>query len=192
MSTPGGGVPSITGLQTELGRVGFTLAVLVLLILGLLMLASLRRRRALRTAGLGARIAFGVVVAGVLSLTLFGWVAPSDAERVLILDPIEGAWGWDSIAWRPVYDNVILFIPLGGLATAVWWRGSPLLVWLACVAFSVSIEAFQYLVPTGRVANTADLLANAFGALIGIAIASWAGVRDEPRPARRARADTYA
>lgn len=185
-------MPSITALQSELGRFGFTVAVLVSLVFGLLMLASLRRRGALRTAGLGARIGFGVVVAGVLSLTLLGWVAPSDAERVLILDPVEGAWGWDSIAWRPVYDNVMLFVPLGGLAVAVWWRRSLLLVWLACVVFSGAIEAFQYLVPTGRVANTADLLANALGALLGIAIASAAGVRDAPRPARTSRSDSYA
>ncbi len=185
-------MPSITGVQADLGRFGFTVAVLVLLAIGLAMLASLRQRGALRTAGLGARIGFGVAVAGVLSLTLFGWVAPSDAERVLILDPIEGAWGWDSIAWRPVYDNVMLFVPLGGLASAVWWRRSPLLVWFACVAFSGSIEAFQYLVPTGRVANMADLLANALGALIGVAIASAAGVRQAPRPARAARPRSYA
>jgi glycopeptide antibiotics resistance protein len=185
-------VPSITGLQAELGRFGFTLAVLVLLIVGLLMLASLRQRGALRTAGLGARIGLAVVVAGVLSLTLFGWVSFSDAERVVILDPLEGAWGWDSIAWRPVYDNVVLFVPLAGLASAVWWRRSPTLVWIACVAFSASIEAFQYLVPTGRVANTADLLANGFGALIGVAIASAAGVRQGPRPTRTQRSGSYA
>lgn len=184
-------MPSITGLQAELGRFGFTVAVLLLLVTGLLMVASLRRRGAVRTAGLGARIGFGVVVAGVLSLTLFGWVAPSDAERVLILDPIEGAWGWDSIAWRPVYDNTMLFVPLGGLASAVWWRRSPLLVLCACVAFSGAVEAFQYLVPTGRVANMADLLANGLGALIGIAIASAAGVRDAPRPARAPRPTSY-
>jgi hypothetical protein len=185
-------VPLITALQSELGRVGFTVAVLVLLVLGLLVLASLRRRGALRTAGLGARIGLGVVLTGVLSLTLFGWVAPSDADRVLILDPVAGAWGWDSIAWRPVYDNVIMFVPVGGLATAVWWRRSPLLVWLGCVAFSASIEAFQYLVPTGRVANTADLLANALGALFGIAIAWSVGVRDQPRPTRQRREASYA
>jgi glycopeptide antibiotics resistance protein len=191
--TIGGGVPSIAGLQVELGRVGFTLAVVVILVVGLLTLASFRRRGALRTAGLGARVGFGVVIAGVLSLTLFGWVAPSDAERVLILDPVEGAWGWDSIAWRPVYDNVILFVPVGALAAAVWWRRSPVLVWLACVGFSASIEAFQYLVPTGRVANMADLLANALGALVGIGLASWLGVRTAPRRARRTRrADSYA
>lgn len=185
-------MPSITGLQSELGRFGFTVAILVVLVIGLLMLASLRQRGASRTAGLGARIGFGVVVAGVLSLTLFGWVSPSEAERVLILDPVEGAWGWDSIAWRPVYDNVMLFVPLGGLASAVWWRRSPVLVWFVCVVFSGSIEAFQYLVPTGRVANAADLLANALGALIGVAIASAAGVRQAPRRAGATRSNSYA
>jgi hypothetical protein len=185
-------VPSITTLQAELGRMGFTLAVLLLLSVGLWMLASVRRRGALRTAALGARIGFGVVVAGVLSLTLFGWVSPSVAPRVLILDPIEGAWGWNSIAWRPVFDNVILFVPVGGLATAVWWRRSPVLVWLACLVFSAAIETFQYVVPTGRVANTADLLANAFGALLGIGLAALLGVRDGPRARRRAQVDSYA
>lgn len=185
-------MPSITTLQAELGRAGFTVAVLIVLVLGLLTLGSLRRRGALRTAGFAARLAFGVVVAGVLSLTLFGGDAPSDAERVFILDPVQGAWGWDSIAWRPVFDNVILFIPVGGLAAAVWWRRSLLLVWLACVMFSVSIEAFQYLVPTGRVANAADLVANALGALLGLWLASSTGVRTGPCPARTRRVDSYA
>jgi glycopeptide antibiotics resistance protein len=178
-------VPSITAMQQELGRVGFTLGVLVVLTVALVLVASMRRKGGLRTAAIGARVALAVAVVGVLSLTLFGWVHPSQAERVLILDPVQGMWGWDSIAWRPVFDNVVLFIPVGALATAVWWRRSPVLPWLACVALSLAIEAFQYLVPTGRVANAADVLANGTGALLGVLLAVSLGVRRPPRRRRR-------
>jgi glycopeptide antibiotics resistance protein len=83
-----------------------------------------------------------------------------------------------------VFDNVVLFIPVGALATAVWWRRTPALPWLGCIAFSVAIEAFQYLVPTGRVANAADVLANGTGALLGVILAVALGVRRPPRRRR--------
>lgn len=174
-------MPSITALQSELGRVGFTVAVLLVLVSLLVLLAILRRRGARRTAAVTAQVALGIVVAGVLSLTLVGRVPVGEAERLLLLDPVEGAWGWNSIAWRPVYDNIVLFVPVGALVTAVWWRRSPGSVAVACIVLSVAIEAFQYLVPTGRVANSADVLANTTGALLGIGLAVRCGVRDRSR-----------
>jgi hypothetical protein len=178
-------VPSITSLQGEVGRVGFAVLVLAALTVGLLVLAGFRRRGNLRTAGTASFVALCVVVVGVLSLTLVGW--ERGAPRQLIVDPIAGAWGWNSIAWRPVIDNVALFVPVGALATSVWWRRSPVLVWLGCVVFSLGIETFQYLVPTGRVANGADVVANATGALLGIVLAMSLGVRRPPLVWHRAR-----
>jgi glycopeptide antibiotics resistance protein len=180
-------VPSITGLYGEVGRVGFFVLVAAVLTACLLFVALCRRRGNLRLAALVAGSSLTVVLLGVLSLTLFGW--ERGAMPRLILDPIEGAWGWDSIAWRPVIDNIALFVPVGALATAVWWRRSPVLVWLGSVALSVGIEAFQYLVPTGRVANAADVVANATGALLGVLLALLLGVRRGPRAPRRARRD---
>lgn len=174
-------MPSITALQAELGRPLFALVVLVVLGATLATVASLRRGGATRTAAVVARVALGVTVVGVLSLTLFGWLSPTEAEPILILDPVEGWWGWDSIAWRPVVDNVALFVPVGALTAAVWWRRSPALVWFGCLLLSVAIETFQFVVPTGRIATTGDLITNGLGAALGVILAVMLRVREGPR-----------
>ena len=180
---------SITSLQADLGRVGFTLAVVGLLVVALAVVGWVRRRGSQGAATTVSAIGFAVVVAGVLSLTLFGSEPPSLAEPELYLDPREGARGWTTIAWNPVLDNVALFVPVGAMAAAVWWRRSIVTVWLVCLAISVGIEAFQYLVPTGRVANTADVLANGVGAAVGILLAVALGARAAAvRSASRAEA----
>jgi glycopeptide antibiotics resistance protein len=178
-------VSFITALQAELGRVLFMAAVVGLVVIVLAVVASLRRLGAMRTAALAARMALAVVLVGVGSLTLFGTEPLGQAERILILDPLQGAWGWDSIAWRPVIDNVAMFVPVGALVAAVWWRRSLVVVWLIALAMSLGIEAFQWLVPTGRVANMADLVANGFGALLGLGLAGLCRVRRGPRGARQ-------
>lgn len=171
---------TIPALQSLLGRPLFW-AVIVGGLLALLgFVGLLRRRGATRTAMAVALVGLVVVVAEMLRLTLFG--PDPDAPRRLFLDPLDGAWGWSSIAWRPVLDNVALFVPIGAFAAAVWWRRHTLTVWIGCVLGSVGIEAFQYLVPTGRIANSADVLANAAGAALGIALAVLAGARVAPRP----------
>ena len=169
--------PSIPQLQTLLGRPLFVTGVVGVLLLLLLVVGWLRRRG---SSGVAGALAWGgllLSVAGVLSLTLYGPVPRELAEPRLFLDPLAGAMGWDSIAWRPVLDNVALFVPIGAMAAAALrWR-SLLTVWLLCVAFSVGVETFQYLVPTGRVANAADVLANAAGALLGLVLAVFSGAR---------------
>ena len=169
--------PSIPQLQTLLGRPLFVTSVVGVLLVVLVVVGWLRRRRAEATASVLAWTGLLVTVGGVLSLTLFGPLPRGVAEPRLFLDPMAGAWGWDSIAWRPVVDNVALFLPLGAMAGAAFRRRGLVTVWLLCVAFSVAIEAFQYLVPTGRVANTADVLANAAGALLGLLLAVASGAR---------------
>ncbi len=176
---------SITALQGELGRVGFAAAVLAVLVLTLRIVARLRSRGNRRLASSVAAVVLVVVLAGVFSLTLLGW--ERGAGPRLFLDPVEGAWGWDSIAWRPVVDNVLLFVPVGALAAATAWRRPPAAVWVLCVGLSIGIEAFQYLVPTGRIANAADVLANAVGALLGVLLAVALRARGgppHPRPQR--------
>ena len=178
-------MPFITSLQAELGRVLFIVAVIGLVVVTLSVIASLRRLGALRTAALAARIGLLVVLAGVGSLTLFGTEPLGQAPRTLILDPLEGAWGWDSIAWRPVIDNVAMFVPVGALVAAVGWRRSPVTLWLITLGMSVGIETFQWLVPTGRVANMADLLANGLGGLLGLGLAGLCRVRRGPSGPRQ-------
>lgn len=171
-------MPTIPVLQSLLGRPVFWSAVVVGLLLLLGLVGLLRRRGATGSAMAFAVVGLVAVIAQVLSLTLFG--PDPDAAPRLFLDPMRGAWGWSSIAWRPVLDNVALFVPVGAFAAAVWWRRGGVAVWVGSVLGSVGIEAFQYLVPTGRVANTADVLANATGAAVGILLAVLAGARVSP------------
>ena len=172
---------SVTDLQAELGRPAFALGVVAVTWLLCVVVGRLRRRGALRSAGVVSGTALLLTLVGALSLTLLGPEAPMDASRRLFLDPLQGARGWERIAWRPVLDNVVLFVPVGAFAAARWVRMPALLVLIGCVVLSVGIEAFQYLVPTGRVANTADVLANAAGATVGLVLSELSGAR---RPAR--------
>ena len=171
---------SITEMQQQLGRGAFVTTVFSGVVLTLLIVTACRRVGADAAGRAVAGLALLGAVVGVLSLTLLG--GDPDADPQLFLDPLQGAWGWSGIAWRPVMDNVILFVPIGAFAAAMVPRRGVLTVWWSCVAFSVLIEAFQYLVPTGRVANTADVLANAVGALIGVLMAWILGVGGRPRP----------
>lgn len=175
------GLPIVRALRSELDAVGFALAVVALVALVLVVLALLRRRGARGSAALLALLGTWSTLAGVAALTLLG-TEGLGADPRLTLDPIEGAWGWYGIAWRPVIDNVTLFVPVGAMLAA-WWRRVPLgLVWLVAVGVSVGVEAFQLLVPTGRIASTTDVLSNGFGAAIGVALAGLTGVRVTAAP----------
>jgi glycopeptide antibiotics resistance protein len=187
-------MPLLTSLLELSSQRAFQALVLVVVLGVLGLVATLRRAGWRRTAAVLAGGALLVAVATTLWLTLRPLALDGPAQRTLYLDPIEGAWGWRSIAWRPVIANVALFVPVGALAAAVWWRRSLAGVWLGCVALSVVIESAQYLVPTGRVANAADVLANATGALLGVLVAAGLGTRPRdlatatPQVTRRAPA----
>lgn len=174
-------VPSVPQLQQALGRPVFAAVVIGALAVVLVTITVLRRTRARRSA---AVLAWGAILVALLStssVTLIGWEPLGAAAPRLYLDPIAGAWGWNSVAWRPVLDNVVLFVPLGALFAAALWSTRAALVWALLVGLSVAIETFQFLVPTGRVANTADVLANAVGAALGILLATVLGARRPPR-----------
>jgi len=184
-------VPAILELQSVLGRPLFMTLAAVALITVLAVLGMVVRAGAHRVVRIVASVGLLVALASVLSLTLRGVVDPGIAPRRLFLDPIAGAWGWDAIAWRPVVDNVALFVPVGAFAAATFVRARLLRIWVAVVVLSVGIEAFQYLVPTGRVANSADVLANGVGAAAGIAVAALLGARP-PRSSVAARSASRA
>ncbi len=175
-------MPSILELQSALGRPLFTAMAAVALLTVCAVLGLAVRAGAHRAVRFVASVGLLVTVATVLWLTLRGLVDPGLAPRRLFLDPVAGAWGWDGIAWRPVVDNVALFAPVGAFASTAFVRSRLTRIWIASVVLSVGIEAIQYLVPTGRVANSADVLANAAGAAVGIAVATLLGARPSRRP----------
>lgn len=172
-----GALAVLRDLRATLDAGGLLVAVL-LGVAVLVVLLSMMRRRGGRlgrsTGALVALVGVSVSLVGIAELTLFG-TAGLGADPRLELDPLLGARGWSGIAWRPVIDNVTLFIPLGAMLAALWCRRSWLVVLAATFAVSLAIEGFQWAVPTGRIANSADVLANTTGALIGVALARLLG-----------------
>ena len=166
-------IVALLALRTSLDAGGF-LAVVVLGVLGVLLAVRWLRQRAGRVGELLAgAIALGAVavsLSGIAALTLFGGEGLGAAPR-LELDPLLGARGWSGIAWRPVIDNVSLFVPLGAALSALLCRRRAVVLLVAAVLVSVGVEAFQWAFPTGRIANTADVIANTAGAALGVVLA---------------------
>lgn len=177
-----GEIAALRALRASLDAPGFLAVVLVAVVAALLVVRSLRSRGG-RFGGVAATfalvVALAVALAGIAELTLFGRQGLG-AEQRLELHPVLGAWGWSGIAWRPVIDNVTLFVPLGALLAALWCRRGWVTLLVASGAVSIAIEGFQWLFPTGRIANSADVIANVVGAGVGIALARV--LRVCPRP----------
>lgn len=77
---------------------------------------------------------------------------------------------WFDYAFVEVAANIVLFVPLGALISAVMW---PSLWWSSGVlglALSLIIEFGQFLLLPQRLASAGDLIANTLGALCGGAI----------------------
>jgi glycopeptide antibiotics resistance protein len=168
-----GDIATLRGLRATLDAGGFLVLVVVAVVAVLLVLRLLRSRGGRSGSFIASAIALlavAVALAGIAELTLFG-KAGLGAEQRLELDPLVGAWGWSGIAWRPVVDNVTLFIPLGASLAALWCRRGAATLLLVALLVSVGVEAFQWAFPTGRIANSADVIANTSGAAIGIALA---------------------
>jgi hypothetical protein len=178
-----GDVTALRGVRASLDAGGFLALVVLVVLVWLLAIRLLRSREGRIADALASSLAVvgvWVALAGIAELTLFG-TQGLGADPRLLLDPVAGARGWAGIAWRPVVDNVTLFVPLGAALAAFWHRRSLLLPFVVAVAVSVGVETFQWAVPSGRIANSADVLANAAGALLGVLLAVAAGVR----PVRR-------
>ena len=77
--------------------------------------------------------------------------------------------------------NVVLFVPAGLLLCAAFPGLSRLVVWLLCVAASVSVEAAQILLP-GRHSSPVDVVTNATGAALGVLLHVVVGDRRRTRP----------
>ena len=68
--------------------------------------------------------------------------------------------------------NIALFVPLGFLLCQAFPAVPRWLAWVLCAAASAGIEGYQYLFP-GRDASLRDLVMNALGGALGVAL-SWA------------------
>jgi len=168
-----GDIAALRALRASLDAGGFLLVVIGVVALSMLLIAVLRRSGGPIRASVASVAAMGLVLvslAGIAELTLFGPLGLGADPRVE-LDPILGARGWAGIAWRPLLDNVTLFVPLGAALTALWCRRGALTVLAVAALVSIGVETFQWAYPSGRIANTADVIANTVGAAVGIAIA---------------------
>lgn len=168
-----GEIAALRALRATLDAAGFLAAIVLAVALVLLVIRVLRARGGRIGALVASAVALlllAVSLAGIAELTLFGREGLV-AEQRLELHPLLGARGWSGIAWRPVIDNVTLFVPFGASLAALWCRRHwPLLLGLA-LATSIGVELFQWAFPTGRIANSADVIANTAGAAMGIALA---------------------
>jgi hypothetical protein len=168
-----GDLTALRALRSALGAGGFLLGVTLVVVVWLVVIRLLRQRSgvvAQRIAALVAMLGLWVALAGVAELTLFG-TQGLGADPRLELDPLAGAWGWSGIAWRPVIDNITLFVPVGaGLAAVLIGRHVAVPAGIALL-LSIAVEAFQWAVPSGRIANSADVVANFVGAVLGIGLA---------------------
>lgn len=138
-----------------------------------------RRRR-------GAQLLVPLLVLAVAAVTL----APQDPESgrytnvvpfVNLLDQAPPA----TAAWNAV-GNVLLFVPLGFCFPIALGRSRSALRWGTAAGLGLSsiIELYQWLVPTGRVADIDDVILNTLGALLGAMLVSrfagrWASTIDE-------------
>jgi hypothetical protein len=168
-----GDIAALRAVRASLDAGGFLVLVVVCVLVAMSIVALLRssggRIRASVATVLAAALTW-ISLAGIAELTLFGPLG-IDADPRVELDPILGARGWAGIAWRPVLDNVTLFVPLGAALAALWCRRRGLTVLAVAALVSVGVETFQWAYPSGRIANTADVIANTVGAAIGILIA---------------------
>jgi hypothetical protein len=118
-----------------------------------------------------AIVAGALYISAILWVTLrpLPWATEGDQEQWGILDP--AAW-LEAASWtegRPleVAFNVAMFLPVG-MITGYFLRGPGRV--LAPIALTLTIELAQ--IPLDRISHPRDLVANALGALLGVAVVS--------------------
>lgn len=105
---------------------------------------------------------------------LIGYTFLILAETVLIRKPFSGQhfnpelfWSWRqfSVQRNQILTNVIMFVPVGVLASCRWkWKGI-----LAAAGLSVGIEILQLITARG-LCEFDDVFHNMIGALIGVGV----------------------
>jgi VanZ family protein len=128
-------------------------------------------KTAFATSALDAGLA--VFVVGTLIATLSPDATP--ALRRLDLVPFREAYRGSGVV--DVVGNIVMFLPLGFLAPLRWSAlRSFVRVIVVGAAFSLMIEASQFVLDVGRASSVDDVLLNATGAGIGYAISIAASI----------------
>ncbi|WIY04778.1 VanZ family protein [Amycolatopsis mongoliensis] len=156
-------------------------------LLGWPLLAARRRRRLpARYATATAGVDSAAFLVAFLVLCLVTMPVGTSGESTLDLVPgadITAAFGDDGSLWQ-VIGNLLLLSPLGALLPLRMRRLRTLLrIALAALIASVLVEGTQYLIHTGRVTSTDDVLLNTAGATLGAALSrrGWRAL-DPPPP----------
>lgn len=177
-------------LRAFWGIIPVTVIALPYALLGWPMLTAHRRRRTPHRPArqVSASAAVDIMVCYVAAVVLCLVTMPVGDSGQSTLDLIPGnditdALGDDGSLWQ-VVGNLLLLFPLGVLLP-LRLRGLRTLGRVALAAFAVSVlvEGTQYLIHTGRVTSTDDILLNTAGASLGAALSrrGWR-VLDVPIP----------
>lgn len=132
-----------------------------------------------------------LVIYGIALLLIAFWPSPVDAGMSHTLGgmlrwlSVNGAPAWVDYALVESVANVALFIPFGLLGAAslpLSWK------WLAVpagIAVSILFEAAQGFFLPNRVASSQDVLANGFGAALGVVLVyAWLQRKRTTQPRR--------
>lgn len=120
-----------------------------------------------RRAAVAALVAYVAFLASVTLGASPGVLFQRGARAARTVEALD----WMSTADVERAANVLLFVPAGLLLCAVLPGVSRLVVWLICVAVSMSVEAVQFLLPV-RDSTPVDVVTNATGAAIGVLLSA--------------------
>lgn len=163
-----------TLLRAFWGMIPVSAIALPYALVGWPLLAARRRRRLpARYASATAGVDSAAFLFAFLVLCLVTMPVGQSTRSTLDLVPgadITEAFGDDGSLWQ-VIGNVLLLCPLGALLP-LRLRGlrTLLRIALAALVVSVLVEGTQYLIHTGRVTSTDDVLLNTAGATLGAAL----------------------
>jgi glycopeptide antibiotics resistance protein len=148
---------------------------------------------ALRARGRGWRAAWRATVPEAVLLVALGTIAiltlgnpmGPQPDRINLIPFRDQFWALQgeidpALATATLIANVVLFVPLGAALSARFPASSG---WglVAVAAFvSLTVEGAQAVLDIGRLADITDVLANSFGAAVGIA--GWNATRAGGRP----------
>jgi glycopeptide antibiotics resistance protein len=148
-----------------------------LFVLGVAVVASVLAAVGLRWLPVLTRLLLVGVVIGSVTLVLYTTMRPTAATGTRLrpqVNPLPAFsaildGGPGSVVFQQALGNLLLVLPFAcALALLAGWRAAL----VSALVFSISVEAAQWVLATGRLAETADILLNVSGAAIGIGFAT--------------------